>query len=209
MPDLFDGIREAPIDLNGAKVHNGWLQRREQESMIADLREVAAAAPFRRYETPSGRRMSVQMTAAGAVGWMTDRNGYRYSETYAENGRWPDIPASILDVWRAVVSADRDPDSCLVNYYGDGARMGLHQDRDEADFSWPVVSVSLGDAALFRVGGRSRKDPTSSRWIMSGDVVVLADDARLAFHGIDRIKFGSSDLLPEGGRINVTLRMAR
>ena len=208
MPDLFDGIHEAPIDLNGAKVHCGWLKRRDQESMMTDLREVAAAAPFRRYETPGGRRMSVQMTAAGAVGWMTDRDGYRYSETYADTGRWPDIPASILDVWRAIVSADRDPDSCLVNYYGEGARMGLHQDRDEADFSWPVVSISLGDAGLFRVGGRSRKDPTRSRWIMSGDVVVLADDARLAYHGIDRIKFGSSDLLPEGGRINVTLRMA-
>ena len=208
MPDLFAGVTDAPIDLNGVKVYSGWLNRRQQESMSAELHSVQAAAPFRRYETPGGRKMSVQMTAAGDVGWITDREGYRYTEHYADSDRWPDIPVSVLDVWRSVSGEDRDPDSCLVNFYGEGTRMGLHQDKDEVDFSWPVVSISLGDEALFRVGGQSRKDPTQSRWLRSGDVAVLAGDARLAFHGIDRIKFESSDLLPDGGRINLTLRMA-
>lgn len=209
MFDLFAGIGEAPVDLNGIKVHPGWLNQRQQESMIAAIGDVAAAVPFRHYETPGRSKMSVQMTAAGEVGWMTDRSGYRYSDRHSDGDRWPGIPALVLDVWRAVAGVDRDPDSCLVNFYGEGARMGLHQDKDEADLNWPVVSISLGDAALFRVGGQSRKDPTRSRWLRSGDVAVLAGNTRLAYHGIDRIKFGSSDLLPEGGRINLTLRMAR
>lgn len=209
MSDLFAGISEAPVDLNGIKVHPDWLNRRQQESMIAAIRDVATTAPFRHYETPGGSKMSVQMTAAGEVGWMTDRGGYRYTDRHGDGDRWPRIPALVLDVWRAVAGVDRDPDSCLVSIYGEGARMGLHQDKDEADLNWPVVSISLGDEALFRVGGKSRKDPTRSRWLKSGDVAVLAGNARLAYHGIDRIKFGSSDLLPEGGRINVTLRVAR
>ncbi|MGI9389474.1 MAG: alpha-ketoglutarate-dependent dioxygenase AlkB [Boseongicola sp.] len=209
MPDLFQGASEAPIDLNGVKVYLGWLNRSQQESMILDLRQVAASAPFRRYETPGGRQMSVCMTAAGRVGWMTDRSGYRYSEHYEGNCSWPSIPASVMDVWRKVADTDRNADSCLINYYSEDAKMGLHQDKDEADFSWPVVSISLGDEALFRVGGQSRKDPTRSHWLRSGDVALLAGDTRLAYHGIDRIKFGSSDLLPDGGRINLTIRMAR
>lgn len=209
MPDLFAGVNDAPVDLNGALIYPNWLTRRRQASMTSDIRDVAGAAPFRRYKTASGRQMSVQMTAAGDVGWMTDRSGYRYAPRHSDGGEWPKIPASILAVWREISGVDRDPDSCLINYYGEGARMGLHQDKDEADLSWPVVSVSLGDAALFRVGGLSRKDPTRSRWLSSGDVVALTGDARLAHHGIDRIRFASSELLPEGGRINITLRVAR
>jgi alkylated DNA repair protein (DNA oxidative demethylase) len=209
VPDLFASVSAAPVDLNGVKIYPGWLERHQQESMIEDLRVVVGAAPLRRYETPGGRQMSVQMTAAGAVGWVADRDGYRYSDHHSNGSVWPEIPASVLDVWRSVAGTERDPDSCLINFYGEGARVGLHQDKDEVDLNWPVVSISLGDEALFRIGGQSRKDPTRSRWLKSGDVAVLAGNTRLAYHGIDRIKFGSSDLLLDGGRINLTLRMSR
>lgn len=120
---------------------------------------------------------------------------------------WPPIPERILTMWRTLVSETQMPDCCLVNFYGEGARMGLHQDKDEKDFSWPVLSVSLGDEGLFRVGGTTRGGPTSSVWLTSGDVIRMGGDARLAFHGVDKIRFGSSRLLPRGGRINLTLRV--
>ena len=151
--------------------------------------------------------MSVAMSAAGDLGWISDRQGYRYVAS-DERGAWPDIPAPALEVWQAVSSVDVLADSCLVNFYGEGARMGMHQDRDEAETGWPVVSISLGDPALFRVGTVSRKSPSKSVWLESGDVAVLAGDARLAWHGVDRIRFGESYLLEKGGRINLTLRVA-
>ncbi|QMU60129.1 MAG: alpha-ketoglutarate-dependent dioxygenase AlkB [Boseongicola sp.] len=209
MCDLFDGEVGAPVDLNGARIYPGWLSQTAQLQILADLRDIAKVAPFRRYQTPGGRQMSVQMTSAGGVGWMTDQSGYRYADRHMDGGSWPDIPNSIMAVWQAVSGVRQQPDSCLVNFYGEGARMGLHQDKDEADLSWPVVSISLGDDGLFRVGGTKRSDKTSSRWLKSGDVAVLSGNARLAYHGIDRIKFGSSDLLSEGGRINLTLRVAQ
>ena len=152
--------------------------------------------------------MSVQMSGAGAKAWTSDRAGYRYSDLQADGAKWPDIPERLLELWRTVSGVDRLPDSCLINFYGEGAKMGLHQDRDEADTRWPVVSISLGDDAQFRIGGLSRRDPTRSVWLQSGDVVVLTGQSRLAYHGIDRIKFGSSGLLDRGGRLNVTLRVA-
>lgn len=209
MRDLFAGRNSQPVDLNGVTIWPGWLDRAAQQAMVTDLRRVATDAPFKHYTTPGGHRMSVSMTSAGDVGWMTDQQGYRYAGRHADGGAWPDIPDSILTVWRAVTDVERLPDSCLVNFYGADAKMGLHQDKDEADLSWPVVSISLGDEGLFRVGGLSRRDPTKSRWLISGDVAVLSGSSRLAFHGIDRIKFQSSDLLPQGGRINVTLRVAQ
>ncbi|MBT8458474.1 MAG: alpha-ketoglutarate-dependent dioxygenase AlkB [Boseongicola sp.] len=209
MVDLFDTVPGGRVDLNGAVIWPRQLDRDAQLTMLEDLRAVANAAPFKQYKTPGGHKMSVRMTAAGDVGWVTDRAGYRYSPRHKDGGDWPDIPTSILKVWRLVSGVERDPDSCLVNFYGEGAKMNLHQDKDEADHQWPVVSISLGDPGLFRVGGDARSDRTKSRWLMSGDVAVLAGDARLAFHGIDRIKFGESDLLPNGGRINVTLRVAQ
>ncbi|MBT8423684.1 MAG: alpha-ketoglutarate-dependent dioxygenase AlkB [Silicimonas sp.] len=204
MGDLFG---EA-IDLNGASVWPGLLERPAQEAIVSDLRDVAGHAPFRQYETPGGRRMSVRMSAAGALGWMTDRSGYRYAPAQPDGRDWPEIPESVLAVWRRVAGTRQMPDSCLINYYGDGSKMGMHQDRDERDQTWPVVSISLGDEALFRVGTAERGGPTKSVWLMSGDVVVLAGASRLAYHGIDRVKIGSSDLLSGGGRINVTLRVA-
>ena len=202
-------MSQTVLEVRGVSVWKGLLDRPAQEAMVADLKRVAESAPFRRYETPGGRRMSVRMTAAGDLGWVTDRSGYRYDPMQPGGGPWPSIPASILTVWGKVSGASRMPDSCLVNFYGEGARMGMHQDRDEENASWPVVSISLGDEALFRVGGTTRGGPTASIWLESGDVAVLAGEARLAFHGIDRIRFGSSALLPDGGRINVTLRVAR
>jgi alkylated DNA repair protein (DNA oxidative demethylase) len=151
--------------------------------------------------------MRVRMTSAGRYGWFSDRRGYRYIPRHPDGGAWPPIPGPVLDEWRALVSPERDPDCCLVNFYGEGARMGLHRDADERDFRWPVLSISLGDPATFRIGGPERSDPTTSLPLESGDVVVMGGAARLAYHGIDRIRFGVSPLLPEGGRINLTLRV--
>jgi alkylated DNA repair protein (DNA oxidative demethylase) len=195
------------VDVGGVTVRPGWLDAAAQAAMVEDIRAVAAAAPFFTPETPRGRRMSVRMTAAGRYGWVSDRKGYRYEPRHPSGVDWPPIPASVLAVWRAVSGVDRDPQCCLVNWYAEGAKMGLHQDRDEADFDMPVVSISLGDEALFRVGGIERGGPTKSIWLRSGDVAVMGGAARLVHHGIDRVRWGSSTLLPRGGRINLTLRV--
>ncbi|WP_328803189.1 alpha-ketoglutarate-dependent dioxygenase AlkB family protein [Oceanomicrobium pacificus] len=195
------------IDLNGVTVLKGRLDRAAQASLVEEVRTIARAAPLTAYETPGGRRMSVRMTAAGRVGWVSDRSGYRYAPTHPSGIPWPPIPASILSIWRAETGVDRDPDCCLVNYYAEGAKMGMHQDRDEGDLSWPVLSISLGDTARFRVGGTTRGGPTQSLLLESGDVALLSGAGRLAYHGIDRVLDGSSRLLPNGGRINLTLRV--
>lgn len=193
--------------VNGVRILRGYLARAEQEALVEDLRALVAAAPLFQPVTRSGKPMSVRMTSAGLCGWVSDRRGYRYEPRHPSGVPWPAIPDRVLRLWHDVTALDRTPDCCLINFYANGARMGLHQDRDEADFSWPVVSVSLGDDALFRIGGRHRADPTSSQWLNSGDVAVLEGDARLAFHGIDRTRAGSSTLLGRGGRINLTLRV--
>jgi DNA oxidative demethylase len=198
---------EAPLSLGGAAVFPGLLNAKAQASLVEDIRAVIAAAPLYRPVTPGGRPMSVRMTSAGRFGWVTDRRGYRYEPRHPSGAAWPPIPARVLKIWQAVAGCAREPECCLINWYGEGARMGLHQDRDEADFSCPVVSISLGDDGLFRVGGVEQPRPTSSLWLRSGDVAVLGGAARLAWHGVDRIRFGSSALLPAGGRINLTLRV--
>ncbi|TNC74260.1 alpha-ketoglutarate-dependent dioxygenase AlkB family protein [Rubellimicrobium roseum] len=195
------------LDLNGVLVRPGHLDRPAQEAMLADiLRVQAEAQPFHPV-TRWGKAMSVAMTSAGRFGWVSDRRGYRYEERHPSGLPWPPIPPSVLAVWDAVVPGARPPECCLVNLYREGARMGLHQDRDEADLSQPVVSISLGDEALFRVGGIERGGPTASLWLRSGDVAVIGGPARLVHHGIDRVRAGSSDLVPGGGRINLTLRV--
>ncbi|MFW5654798.1 MAG: alpha-ketoglutarate-dependent dioxygenase AlkB family protein [Roseicyclus sp.] len=196
-----------PLEVNGARVYPGFLAPDEQQAMLNDIRAVAAAAPLFRPVTPSGRAMSVRMTSAGEYGWVSDRSGYRYARRHPAGQAWPPIPETVLRVWQEVAGGARAPQCCLVNFYDATARMGLHQDRDEADFEMPVVSISLGDDALFRVGGTTRGGGTRSVWLASGDVVVLAGPARLAYHGIDRLRAGSSTLLPDGGRINLTLRV--
>ena len=171
---------------------------------------LAEDAPFHSPEVPGGRRMSVAMTGLGPLAWHSDQSGYRYVDRHPITGRlWPDMPEALLEVWRRFCPGAPGPDACLVNLYRSGAKMGLHQDKDEQDFSVPVLSISLGDKALFRIGGPSRKDATRSLWLSSGDVVVLAGEARLAFHGIDRVVEGSSTVVPGGGRLNLTMRKAR
>lgn len=196
-----------PLKIAGFEIFKGHLPPAEQAALVDDLRNIAKAAPMRHPETRWGKQMSVKMTSAGRLGWISDRRGYRYERLHPDGMAWPPIPQRVLSLWRDLTGLDRVPDCCLINFYGEGARMGLHQDNDEGDFSYPVLSVSLGDDGLFRMGGVQRGDKTQSVWLSSGDVVVMGDDARLAFHGVDRIRFGSSSLLPDGGRINITLRV--
>ncbi|WP_113911082.1 alpha-ketoglutarate-dependent dioxygenase AlkB family protein [Roseovarius dicentrarchi] len=195
------------FDLRGFRILPEYLAPACQADLVSALRDVVAQAPLFSPVTPSGKTMSVRMTSAGRYGWVSDRSGYRYSGAHPAGQPWPDIPAAVLRIWRDLVSDRRDPDCCLLNYYGEGARMGLHQDRDEADFSWPVLSISLGDEGLLRIGNTARGGATASHWLRSGDVVVMGGAARLAYHGVDRIRFGSSTLLPKGGRINLTCRV--
>jgi len=192
----------------GLRLRPVYLNRAAQETVLEALRAVMRAAPIYTPRMPnSGKPMSVRMTNCGPLGWVTDERGYRYQATHPVTGApWPPIPDILLDAWRELARYPQLPEACLVNVYGPDARMGLHQDRDEQDFAAPVVSLSLGDTCLFRVGGHKRSDPTRSFKLASGDAVVLGGAARLAFHGVDRIMPGTSTLLPEGGRINVTLR---
>ncbi|MGX9356201.1 alpha-ketoglutarate-dependent dioxygenase AlkB family protein [Roseobacteraceae bacterium S113] len=175
--------------------------------MVETVRAIAKAAPFVHPITPGGRKMSVRMTAAGAFGWVSDATGYRYAPRHPDGMSWPPIPDPILALWSEHCPEARQPECCLVNYYGEGARMGLHQDKDEADVLQPVLSLSLGDEGMFRVGNIARGGKTESHWLQSGDLAILAGPARLVHHGVDRIRFGSSSLLPRGGRINLTLRV--
>ncbi|WP_026176375.1 alpha-ketoglutarate-dependent dioxygenase AlkB [Caulobacter sp. UNC279MFTsu5.1] len=168
-----------------------------------------AIAPPARYETAHGKAMSVAMSSFGPLGWTSDRAGYRYADRHPATGRpWPAMPQALLDLWTALGDPQTPPDSALINLYRGDARMGLHQDRDEADPRFPVLSISLGDTAVFRIGGTARRDPTRSLKLSSGDVCRLSGPSRLAFHGVDRILPGSSGLIPGGGRINITLRRA-
>ncbi len=202
------GQAAAPVlDLRGATIRPGFIPPDSQVALLEDLRVIARAAPFMAPITPGGRQMSVRMTSAGRFGWVSRHRWQGYARTQPDGRPWPPIPEAVLAVWHALVPGGRDPECLLVNYYGEGARMGLHQDRDEVDFNWPVVSISLGDEGLFRVGGVKRGGPTGSLWLCSGDVVVLGGAARLAYHGVDRIRFRSSSLLPQGGRVNLTLRV--
>jgi len=195
---------------SGFRLLPGRLDERAQAALMAQVLEAAQRAPFYRPVTPGGKPMSVEMTGLGPLCWVTDARGYRYEAAHPVTGMaWPAIPPVLLDLWAELCDPATPPDACLVNLYRGSAKMGLHQDRDEADFGFPVLSVSLGDTAIFRIGGVKRTDPTASVRLASGDVCVLAGEARLAFHGVDRILPGSSRLAPGGGRINLTLRRAR
>jgi alkylated DNA repair protein (DNA oxidative demethylase) len=193
----------------GVTLTPGYLARAAQDEMLAAVRALIAAAPLYVPRMPrSGKPMSVRMTNCGDLGWVTDEvRGYRYQAMHPETGKpWPPIPDILMRAWRDLGGYPHPPEACLVNYYAPEARMGLHQDKDEDDFAAPVVSLSLGDTGLFRVGGLKRGDPTVSVKLASGDAAVLGGEGRLAFHGVDRILPGTSTLLPEGGRINLTLR---
>jgi alkylated DNA repair protein (DNA oxidative demethylase) len=196
-----------PVVIGGAELYSGRLDTASQAAIVADIREVVRAAPLFSPLTPWGKPMTVRMTSAGKYGWYADRKGYRYIDRHPGGAAWPPIPDRVLALWRDLVDADRMPDCCLVNFYSADARMGLHQDKDEADFRWPVLSVSLGDDARFRIGGTERGGKTESVWLRSGDVLILGGASRLAYHGVDRIAPGTSTLLREPGRINLTLRV--
>ncbi|MEX0311512.1 MAG: alpha-ketoglutarate-dependent dioxygenase AlkB [Tateyamaria sp.] len=197
------------LNVRGFEIYKAHLDARQQDALVADIRKAAKAAPMFSPDTPYGKPMSVRMTSAGDLGWYADKRGYRYTPLHPNGVPWPPIPQPVLDLWRDLTGLERQPDCCLINYYGEGARMGMHQDKDEADFKWPVLSVSLGDAGLFRIGNTTRGGKTESLWLESGDVVVMGGAARLTYHGVDKIRFGSSSLLPNGGRINLTCRVVR
>jgi len=187
----------------------GRLGPAAQQALLDEVLTGLAAAPPYRPVTPGGKPMSVIMSNFGPLGWVTDAAGYRYQARHPLTGQpWPAIPQPLLDLWAELGDPATPPDACLVNLYDAEARMSLHQDRDEADFGFPVLSVSLGDTAIFRLGGAKRSDPTASLRLASGDVCALSGAARLFHHGIDRVLAGSSRLIPGGGRINLTLRRA-
>jgi len=197
------------MEINGFKLIPGALDADAQASLVRTVLAAADAAPFYRPVTPSGKPMSVLQTSFGPLGWMTDRGGYRYAPNHPGTGApWPAMPEVLLALWRRFAPGSPLPDSCLINRYGPEAKMGLHQDADELDFAVPVLSVSLGDTAVFRLGGLSRSDPTRTVRLSSGDVCLLAGPSRRFFHGVDRILAGSSRLIPGGGRINLTMRRA-
>jgi alkylated DNA repair protein (DNA oxidative demethylase) len=185
----------------------------EQKNLLADVMARLELAPLYRPVMPgNGKAFSVEESNFGSLGWVSDKSGYRYQPTHPVTGApWPDIPQPLLDLWSEINSGPA-PQCCLVNFYPSGAKMGLHQDRDEKDTSAAVIGVSLGDDALFRIGGTlkdgkwGRGGKTVGVTLASGDVVAFGGTARLAYHGIDRIKPGTSRLLPGGGRISLTLR---
>ena len=186
-----------------------FLDRAAQEALVEDTRAIVAQAPLFTPQMPrTGKEMSVRMTNCGALGWVTDKErGYRYQASHPVTGKpWPAMPPKLIELWSQIASYPHPPEACLVNFYDSSAKMGLHQDRDEADFDAPVLSVSLGDACLFRVGGTKREDKTVSFRLDSGDIVVIGGSSRLAFHGVDRIYPANSTLLKNGGRINLTMR---
>ena len=195
---------------DGFLYHPQALDRDQQEALARAVLAAAEDAPFFRPVTPSGKPMSVQMTGFGPLSWVTDAKGYRYEPLHPQTRRpWPPTPPVLLDLWRRFCPGAPEPDACLANLYRDGAKMGPHQDKDEQDFAVPVLSVSLGDTAVFRLGGATRGGSATSMKLHSGDVCVLAGPARLAFHGIDRVLESSSTVVPGGGRLNLTLRRAR
>ena len=214
--DLFEGVadigppREAMAE--GAVLLRGFAKPMESE-LIAALREITAQAPFRRMFTPSGHQMSVAMTNCGDAGWVTDRSGYRYDGVDPECGKaWPAMPDSFRELARR--AADEGgfdgfaPDACLINRYEPGARMSLHQDKDEEDFGAPIVSVSLGLPAVFMFGGIKRSDKPKQFRLEHGDIAVWGGPSRLFFHGVAPLAEGEHALLGRQ-RINLTFRKAR
>lgn len=202
-------MTDEAVPPEGLRLLPGYLDRAAQEALLADIRAIVRAAPLYVPVMPrSGKPMSVRMTNCGELGWVTDKeHGYRYRATHPATGEpWPAMPERLMRIWAELADYPHPPQACLVNFYEAGAKMGLHQDRDEADFDAPVVSISLGDDCVFRVGGTKRGGKTVSFKLASGDAVVLGGASRLAYHGVDRIHAGTSTLLERGGRINLTLR---
>ena len=193
--------------------HKLWFSESDQQALLKEIWDVLKKAPLYTPTMPkSGKPFSVRETNCGTLGWVADINGYRYQELHPETKEpWPAIPKTLLSMWQTLAPKSAEPECCLINYYKQSAKMGLHQDKDEEDFTAPIVSVSLGQSAIFRIGGLSRRDKTSSLTLNSGDVIVMSDESRLFFHGIDRLIDQPTKLDPlieesSGGRINLTMR---
>lgn len=209
---ISDGTRQETafpqVPVSGLGYYPGLLAPDQQERLRDELRTLLGKAPFYTPMMPrSGRPFTVRMSNLGRLGWVSDRVGYRYQPQHPETREpWPPIPQMVMDIWNKVSFYPHEPEACLVNYYREGAKMGLHRDEDEEDFSAPVVSISLGDMAVFRIGGLERGGKTETLKLASGDVLVMGGPSRLRYHGIDRVLSGTSSLLKEGGRLNLTLR---
>lgn len=210
-PATAPALTRTPIKTpikEGITLLAGALDVAQQKSLLEDIRKVTATAPLYTPTMPrTGKAWTVRMTNCGELGWVSDQAGYRYQATHpVTNKPWPPIPPALLELWDQATGYKAPPECCLVNFYGDKARMGLHRDEDEQALDAPVLSVSLGDTATFRVGGLTRKDKTQSLKLHSGDIVLIGSPNRLAYHGIDRTFPGTSTLLKDGGRLNLTLR---
>ncbi len=199
MNSLPEGVRYFPNHLSAG----------QQNQLISQIRSIVRQAPLYIPQMPkTGKPMSVKMTNCGSLGWVTDKNyGYRYQSFHPLTKKtWPKIPDQLLELWQEIANYPHRPEACLINYYDLDAKMGMHQDRDEQIFDAPVVSISLGDDCMFRIGGVTRGGPTRSLRLQSGDVIVLEGEARLAFHGVDKIYPDTSMVLNNAGRVNLTLR---
>jgi DNA oxidative demethylase len=211
--ELFESALPSREEMaEGAVLLRGFAKAIESR-LMADLRDIVAQAPFRQMVTPGGHRMSVAMTNCGSAGWVTDRTGYRYDAHDPDTGNpWPAMPPSFIELAsQAAAEAGFkafSPDACLINRYQPGAKMSLHQDKDERDFGAPIVSVSLGLPATFLFGGLKRSDKARRFRLEHGDVVVWGGPARLVFHGVAPLADGEHQLLRRQ-RINLTFRKAR
>ncbi|MBG0811032.1 alpha-ketoglutarate-dependent dioxygenase AlkB [Methylosinus sp. H3A] len=198
----------------GVRLYRGYFDAAAQLALLRELERTIVRAPLFTPTMPrSGQPFSVRMTNCGPLGWVSDQTrGYRYEERHPETGEpWPPLPQMLLEAWEALADYPHPPQACLVNFYAPEARMGLHQDRDEADFTAPILSVSLGADCRFRLGGAKRSDSSQVFALSSGDVLTLGGPARLRFHGVDRLLPElapqlASPLFAAGGRINLTLR---
>jgi DNA oxidative demethylase len=198
-PTFAPGIRHLPAHFSA----------QQQQALVEILHAAVTEAPLFTPEMPkTGQPFSVRMTNLGMLGWVSDQaKGYRYQATHPVTGKpWPAMPELLTALWQEVADYPHPAEACLVNFYTGAAKMGLHQDRDEQDLAAPVVSVSLGDTALFRWGGTTRGGKTQSVKLESGDVFIFGGESRLCYHGIDRVYERTSTLLKDGGRINLTMR---
>lgn len=215
MQPLFAELEEKLPE--GAKLFRNRLGAAEQIAILDDIAAIMEEAPPFRPQMPTGPYMINSLTNCGPLGWLSDKRGYRYEPAHPVTGRpWPPIPPAVLDLAKQVASDtgyDFEPDACLVNIYARDGKLSLHRDHDEANYAWPIVSLSFGNDADFQLAGLKRAGPSQSFTLHSGDVFVLAGESRLRYHGVKRIRPGTSPIahkaLPEGGRINLTLRRAR
>ena len=197
------------MDIYGFDYFPNYYNRLEQEDLLNDIRHIVKEAPLITPIMPkTGKEMSVRQTNCGELGWVTDKEqGYRYQKNHPITGKaWPDIPPSLQNLWQKLSGFPQPAEACLINFYAPQARMGMHQDKDEMELNAPVISISLGDSCLFRIGTTEKQGKTHSIRLNSGDVIMFGGKARLAYHGVDKIYPNTSTLLKVPGRVNLTLR---